>query len=627
MVLSAQNLGLSFGDTPIFSGVSFDIGDSERVGLIGTNGTGKTSLFKIICGELEASAGDVFVSKNVIIGNVEQHACRNPELTAYEEVLTVYSDVIETENELNRLRKLIENSSNSERDAYILRQDELREQFESRDGLTYKSRARSALLGLGFTENEINLRVGHLSGGQKTKVSLAKLLLSRANLILLDEPTNHLDMNAVEWLEDFLKKYNGAAIIISHDRYFLDRTTEKTIEIEHHRAFVTKGNYTRSRELKAQRLETERREYEKTAKEIKRIEGIIAQQKTFSMERNYITIDSKQKQIDRLSENLVKPESELQKMKLSFTISGESGNDVLFVENLSRSFGEKKLFDNLNMNVYKGERVFLLGPNGCGKSTLLKIIMGQLMSDSGRISFGQNTNVGYFEQVQSSITSQKTVLEEVYDRNPKILPGEIRNRLAALGFRGDDVFKRMSELSGGERAKVGLLLLTMKGNNVLLLDEPTNHLDIDSAEVLEQALSEYEGTLICVSHDRYFINKLASKLYMFSPDGFKKIDGNYDTYKELLINSTVTEKEEKTTKVNDYKLKKEQASLERKRQTRIAKIEEELEAIEIKREEFNGLLNTPEISADYIKIAEITENLDKLQNREDELFSEWETLQ
>jgi|LSQX01.2.fsa_nt_gb ATP-binding cassette subfamily F protein 3 len=625
MILSAQGLSIDFAGDLIFCDANFDIEDLDRVGLIGANGTGKTTLFRIITGEIEPTTGNIFISKNATVGTVEQHACTNPALTAYQETLTAFNDVIEIEKRLEKIRSQIELCDKNKRIELIEEQDRLIDVYIKRDGLTYKARAKSALLGLGLTENEINLRVSHLSGGQKTKVSLAKLLLSNANLILLDEPTNHLDINSVEWLEDFLKKYNGTAIIISHDRYFLDKTTTKTIEIEHNRVTMTNGNYSRFMHLKQERLEFQRREYLKTIKEIKRIEGIIAQQVTFSQERNYITIASKQKQIDRLKAELVKPESEEDELKLSFPITSESGNDVLFVENVSKSFGDKKLFDDVNMNIYKGERVFLVGPNGCGKSTLLKIIMGKLTSDTGRVIFGHNTRVGYFEQVQTEITSEKTVLDEVYDRFPKMLPGEIRKHLAAFQFRGDDVFKRMCDLSGGERAKVALLVIMLRGANVLLLDEPTNHLDVASAEHLERALSDYKGTIICASHDRYFINKLASRIFVFASDEFKEIEGNYDTYKSIL-DSALPEKSEKVDTVNDYKLRKEAASLERKRQTCIAKIEAEIVELE---EEINFLsdeLKRPEISSDYIKITEITDKLTELQKREDELFLEWEEL-
>ena len=616
---------MDFAGKILFSRAEFDIEENDRVGLIGTNGTGKTTLFSILTGEIAPADGEIVISKMTKIGTVEQHSCRNPEITAYDEVLTAYADVISMEKELSEIRHKIEKADGSERDALIARQDEIRESFENRDGLTYKSRARASLLGLGFTENEISLKIKQLSGGQKTKVALAKLLLSNANLILLDEPTNHLDMASIEWLEDFLKKYRGTAIIISHDRYFLDRTTTKTLEIEHKKVYLTKGNYTVSRKLKAERLETERREYEKTSKEIKRIEGIIAQQKTFSMERNYITIDSKQKQIDRLKADLVRPESEEAELKLSFPIASESGNDVLFVENLSKAFKDKQLFEDVNMRVYKGDRIFILGPNGCGKSTLLKIIMGELMSDSGRIFFGQNVRTGYFEQVQQTLTSEKTVLDEVYDRFPKILPGEIRKYLAAFQFRGEDVFKKMNELSGGERAKVELLEIMLRGSNVLLLDEPTNHLDIASAEHLEEALAKYEGTIICVSHDRYFINRLAKNIYAFTPDGFRKIDGNYDTYKAIQEN-VVPQEKVKETKVNDYLLRKEQASNERKRQTKIAKIEAELEKIDAEKSEINAQLQKPEIAADYVKIAELTDRLTAISDEEEQLFAQWEEL-
>ena len=451
-VLSAQNISLAFLDKTLFCDVTFAIEKTDRIGLIGANGAGKTTLFRLLLRQLEPTEGAIIIPAGTRIGCVEQHACRDSSKTAYEEVLTVYSDVIEMERELESINRRLSQSPDA---ALIDRQEQLREAFEARDGLSYRSRARAALLGLGFSAEETDKPVGILSGGQRTKISLAKLLLSGADLILLDEPTNHLDTESVEWLEDFLKKYTGAAMIISHDRYFLDKVTTKTMELQGGRFFFTKGSYSTYQQLKQERLLFESRENEKIEKEIDRLKAMIEQQRRFNRERNYITIASKEKQIARLKEGLHETVRTPDEMRLRFPVASESGNEVLSAQNLSKTF-TKPLFSGVSFDLRKGERAFLLGPNGCGKTTLLKMIMGEITPDTGAIRFGAGVRIGYFEQTQSALGSGKTVLQEVYDRFPDKTVPELRKILAAFLFRGDDIDKTMRDLSGGERAKVAV---------------------------------------------------------------------------------------------------------------------------------------------------------------------------
>ena len=625
-LLTALNLKFGFSDGVLFKDAAFQVEENDRIGLIGSNGTGKTSLFKLITGEYTPQEGGIVRGKDVRIGYMEQYLECEDNLTVYEEVLKVFSDVSEMETELEEITKKLENNSDI---SLIERQLHLTEEIERRDGLVYKAKSRSALLGLGFKESELDYPVKNLSGGQRSKVSLCKLLLSNANLILLDEPTNNLDIDAISWLEDFLSKYKGAVIVVSHDRYFLDKITFLTMEIAHKKITMTKGNYSVFQKLKAERELTIEREYEKNIAEIKRIEGIIEQQKRFNQERNYITIASKEKQIERIKADLVVPDKALASVRFSFNSEVRSGDNVLTVFDLEKSFPQKPLFKNLNLSVNREDRIFLLGPNGCGKSTFLKILNKEISQDSGIIKFGTNVKIGYFDQNIDKLNSDKTVLDEVWDMYKFMDQTEIRSALALFLFRGEDVFKKVSVLSGGERAKIALLKIMLSKPNFLILDEPTNHLDINSREVLEEALLNYDGTLLVVSHDRYFINKLSDKIIHLTHDGAVSIDGNYDTYLEFKENNQKpVEKEKKeTTKVNTYKLQKEQQALERKRNSRISKIEKEIEENEKEISEIQNLLELPETSADYEKLLELTEKFNSLKNELDELYSEWEELQ
>ncbi len=621
-LLSCQNLCVSFAQRDIIINATFDIAKGDKVGLIGSNGCGKTTLLRAICGELEHTDGRVIKASHTSVGFVEQHACAGSTLSVYDELLTVFEPLFRLEEKLEELHRKIE-LTDGKVSEYIDMQASLTEEYQNKGGLTYKNRAHSCLKGLGFTLEEENLPVTALSGGQRTKLCLGKLLLSEPDLMLLDEPTNHLDIKSVEWLEDFIAKFNGTVIIISHDRYFLDKTTDRTLEIANKRLYQGKGSYSVYMKTKELRLETERREYEKAQIEIKRIEKMIEQQKQFNQERNYITIASKEKQIERIKATMPEIPPKEKTVKLKFSECVRAGDEVLIAENLKKSYDGKVLFSDVSLKVFRGEKLFILGPNGCGKTTLLGLIMNKIPKDDGISRFGHNVTVGYFEQTQKSLMSDKTVIEELYDRFPTKTIPELRGYLGAFNFRNDDIEKYMCDLSGGERARVALLILVLKKPNFLILDEPTNHLDYASREVFEQALKDYDGTLLCVSHDRYFVNVIAGGILYFDGESVTRYEGNYDDYINIISQKTAEINEKAPKKVNDYKLRKELESQERKRKTRIQKLEGLLEQAQKERDELNELMSTPEVAADFEKIIELTERLEKVTSSIEEMELEW----
>lgn len=625
-LISAHSVSLSFSERTVFSNVSFDVYKKDKIGFIGVNGAGKTTLFKLLTHQLEPDGGDIFISRDATLGYMEQHACAGSERTLLDELLTVFDDVISAEKELDDIaEKLSGEFSGNEQ--LIARQQYLLELFERRGGLTYKSRARSALLGLGFEESDFSLSCSLLSGGQRSKVSLAKLLLSKADLLLLDEPTNHLDIESIDWLESWLSEYSGTFIVISHDRYFLDKVTNRTFELENAKFFCTNGNYSRYHELKAERRKNAERVYDNTMKEVKRIQGIIDQQKTFSQERNYITIASKQKSIDRLLDGLEKPEKELDSIHFSFKTNLVSGNEVLSCENLSKAFENKQLFSGVSMLIERGERVFITGENGCGKSTLLKMILGKLRRDSGKITIGANVKIGYFDQSLAEISNNKTVLDEVWDDYRAMPEAQVRNALAAFLFKGDDVYKITSSLSGGEKARLALLKLMLSGANFLILDEPTNHLDIKSREALESSFNTFDGTMLVVSHDRYFINRLSTRILRLHKDGVDSYQGNYDDYAEHRIDrNTKPQKEKAVFKENNYKKQKELESLKRRTKGKISRLEEQIDSLDGELEKIQTEISSPENSTDYERILELTDKLHETTEKQEQLMVEWQEL-
>lgn len=630
--LSVRNLTMTFIERNLFTDVSFDVEERDKVGFIGANGVGKTTLFKILNGEISPVSGTVTFSKNVRPGYMEQHACNNPRADVYHELLSVFDYLSDMETEISALAHQIDNKSGN-LDELVERQTMLIEQFERAGGLTYKSRTRSALLGLGFSENDFTMPVGNLSGGQRSKLCLAKPLLSQSNMLLLDEPTNHLDIDAIAWLEGFLRDFKGAMIIISHDRYFLDNVTNKTIELEHNRAMVYTGSYSEFVKKKESVNESLKNKYEHDLKEIKRIEGIVEQQKRWGQAHNFITAASKQKEADRIKDGLVAPESELETMRMHFEPRCESGNDVLICKNLAKSFDDKQLFKNVDIHIRKGERVFIIGGNGCGKTTLFRILTGKTPMDSGEYDYGANVEIGYFDQMQQNLDLSKTALDEVWDTFPNMTQTEVRSALASFLFKGDEVFKPLSKMSGGERARVSLLKLMLKGSNFLLLDEPTNHLDASSREELEKTLLDYSGTMLIVSHDRYFINKIADRILLLTNNGVKEYLGNYDYYLERTtaekqgVVLTESKKEKKEKPQNDYFLQKQKQSEERKRQTKLKKAEAEIERLDEEIAKTQELLSSEEVAADYEKLMELSKLLEDLQKQQEEQYEIWEELE
>lgn len=628
VLLNGTNLKKMFFDETLFSDISFNVDEGDKIGFLGVNGAGKSTLFKIINGTTEADTGEVYKNRLTKIGYLDQYTCIESENTIMGEMLEAFSEVIEIEAQLDSIRYDIEKGI-GDIDTLVRRQTALQDRFEALDGYQYKSRIRSALMGLGFNEEDFNKRVDTLSGGQKTRVSLGKLLISDANLLLLDEPTNHLDISSVEWLESFLQSYKGSFIIISHDRYFLDKVTNRTFELENGRLRTYKGAYSEYVKQREVERKTEERNYANTMREIERLEGIVEQQRRWNREKNIKTAESKQKVIDKLEKTIVKPTETTADFTFHFKSLEGGGNDVLEVQNVGMSFDEKEIFKGCDMHIRKGEKVFLLGPNGCGKTTLLKNITGEYEPTSGNIKIGSNIHIGYYDQIQANLDPEKDIFTEIHDEYPYMTQTEIRNALAVFLFKGEDVFKVIKTLSGGERARVELAKLMLRPVNFLIMDEPTNHLDIDSREALESALLNYDGTLLMVSHDRYFINKLAQRVLYMDGNGLNNYIGNYDDFTEHrreITENTVTEVTEKVGNL-DYQEQKRLQAEKRKTLNRFRKVEELIEALETEIEDINNKMLDPKLSADFTKLGELSKECESKEEELSNLMDEWAELQ
>lgn len=628
IVLSGNDISVSFGGETLFHDVNFRLEENGRAGLVGVNGCGKTTLMHVINGRQEAETGGISKAAGIKLGCMEQYVIRDDNITLYDEVLEIFRPLIDAENELADIAVAIDTGDHSEQT--LSRQMQLQERFEREGGLTYKSMTCSALAGLGFSEDDFNKPISVMSGGQKSKAQLAKLLLSGSNILLLDEPTNHLDITACEWLEKFLTEYKGAYIVISHDRYFLDKVTDTTFEMENRTLREYKGNYTRYLELKAEAREAQQRVYDRTVKEINRIEGIVEQQKRWGQEHNFITAASKQKQADRLKETLEKPEDLPEAIKFTFRAKEGGANDVLIAKDLSKSFDGTAVFTNAELDIKKNTTTFILGENGCGKTTLLKILTGEYQADSGEYKYGNNIQFGYYDQAQTDLDPSKTVIDEVWDRYPGMTQTQVRSALAQFLFKGDDVFKNVGKLSGGEKARVSLLKLMLSKANMLLLDEPTNHLDIHSREALENALASYGGTLLIVSHDRYLINKLADRIVWLGKTGTVNIDGNYDRYIELKEAKAQSEQAVQVKaaegKKNDYKERKERESTLRKLSGALKRCEQAIDEVGLKTAELAQQISQPEIATDYEKTSALAQEIEALKEKEEALTAEWMEL-
>ena len=644
--ISVESLGFSVGTKTILENISFSLDESDKLGIIGVNGSGKSTLIKLITGEYEPTSGSVYISKDKTIGVLTQDgAFEISELcsdTVLEQMYSAFPEFIRAEKRLEELEAELRAREN-EADSEIYRSltneyTELYGRFTQNGGLEFRGRAASILKKMGFDESSFSLPCSSLSGGQRTRLALSRQLCREPDILILDEPTNHLDMETLRWLENFLLSYKKNILVISHDRYFLDKITNKTLHIQNNKAKLYNGGYTQSMEQRKLDREIEERHYKNQQKEIARQEAYIAQQRAWNRERNIIAAESRQKALDRMVK-LEKPENDPKNIRLTFTKGGESGNEVLSVKNLSMAFGEKKLFDDLSFLVKKGEKVFIIGANGCGKSTLIKILLGKLAATGGKIETGYNVEIGYYDQENQNLDMNKTVLDELWDAYPTMTETEVRNALALFRFVGEDVYKTVSVLSGGERARLTLSKLILSRMNLLILDEPTNHLDIGSREALESALEEYEGTVITVSHDRYFIGKLASRIIEIKPGDWNGSDildygilhrgSGYDEYREFReareerlsrISSAIKDSKESSEK-EQYLRAKQSASDARKEQKRLERLKKEAEKLEAELEEVENELYG-DAASDYIKAAELDTRKNEIEERLMEIYEE-----
>lgn len=631
MVLACQNISKAYGVTEILNHINFHIEAKEKLAIVGINGAGKSTLLKIIMNEEEADEGQVVIGKDITVGYLAQHQNSYYDKTIYEELLSVKQDVIDLQEQIRQLEQDMKHLEGAELEDALERYTRMNHTFEMQDGYAFESQITGILKGLGFEESEFNRPVSELSGGQKTRVSLGRLLLSRPDIILLDEPTNHLDLNSIAWLEGYLRGYDGAVIIVSHDRYFLDKIVTKVIEIENTQATIYHGNYSYYAQKREEVRLSKYRAYMNQQAEIKHQEEVIAKLKQFNREKSIKRAESREKMLDKM-ERLEKPQEIHDEMRLTLTPDVESGNDVLLVEGLSKSFDGKTIFSNVNIDIKRGERVALIGNNGTGKTTILKIINQLLPKDSGKITLGAQVHIGYYDQEHQVLHAEKTIFDELQDAYPQMNNTRVRNVLAAFLFTGEDVFKKIADLSGGERGRVSLAKLMLSNANFLILDEPTNHLDITSKEILENALNNYAGTILYVSHDRYFINQTATRILDLSPNGITSYIGNYHYYIEQQLVSTAQSEEkaavvkEETETKKDWKRSKEEQARERKRQNDIKKTETRIEELEQLLSSLEEEMSLPENATNVAKLTEITTRQAAATEELEALYETWESL-
>ena len=625
-LLHVTGLKKSFGEHTVFSGISFDVFERDRIGLIGVNGCGKTTLFRILTGADTPDEGGFGLAKGARLEALDQSPVWEKDVTLYDAALEAFRPLIRMEEELGALSSQME-QADTVTDAMLRRQDALQQAYERGGGMTFRSRTRAALLGLGFTDEEIRSEMRHMSGGQMRKAELARALLSEADLLLLDEPTNHLDIVSIEWLEEYLSNYAGAFLVVSHDRYFLDHVCTRMLEMENGGMTAFRGNYSTYTEHKMDEREYAMRRYQNGMREIKRLEGVIEQQRRWNQERNYVTIASKQKQIERLQSALVKPDDLPASIRFHLRAEELTANEVVVCRHLDKRFGSTRLFTDLNLLIRNGERVCLLGANGCGKTTLLRILLGQEPPDGGVYRLGANVHVGYFSQSTTHTDKTNTVLDEVCDAYPFRDRQEIRNLLGAFLFRGDDVYKRLNTLSGGELARVQMLKLMLSGSNVLFLDEPTNHLDIPSREALENALVDYGGTMLVITHDRYFANRIADRILRMDYDGLTEFEGDWDSYKIALKERAEAEQPEKPAPQNDYVRAKQHRSAVLRAKTALTNAEKTIHALEAEIDEAESALNDPALSMDYQAAAALCERMAEKRRALEGAYAGWEAAQ
>lgn len=634
MILSVQNISKSFGTDEILKNVSFHIEENEKAAIVGVNGAGKSTLLKIIVGELSADTGEVILSKGKSIGYLAQHQDMTGESTIEQELLSVKNDIIALEQRLRSMEEQMHDLQGAELEELLENYNRLNHQFEMEGGYSYKSEVYGVLNGLGFSAEDYTKKIHQLSGGQKTRVALGKLLVTKPDIILLDEPTNHLDMNSIAWLENFLMNYKGAVVIVSHDRYFLDRVVTKVIEVSLHQAQVYEGNYSEYAVKKEKVREARIKAYYNQQREIRHQEEVIAKLKSFNREKSIKRAESREKLLDKM-DRMEKPVEEHTDIKISLEPNILSGNDVLSVEELAKAYGSQQLFEDLSFEIKRGEHVALIGNNGTGKTTILKILNNMVEKDAGNIKLGSNVHIGYYDQEHQVLHMEKTLFEEISDAYPNLTNTQVRNTLAAFLFTDEDVFKRIGDLSGGERGRVSLAKLMLGKANFLILDEPTNHLDIFSKEVLESALNRYTGTVLFVSHDRYFINKTAHRILDLSDGALCNYLGNYDYYLEkkeelrqqapLLQAAQEPPKEESENKLDWQKQKQEQARL-RKIANELKKMEDEIEKLEQRIAEIDEQCQDTAVATNSAKLNELSSEREVCSETLENLYEKWEIL-
>lgn len=641
MILACQNISKSFGIKDVLKDVQFHIEEREKVALVGINGAGKSTLLKIIMGEEAPDSGQVILGKDKTIGYLAQQQEHSYQHTIYEEMLSVKQHIIELDQKIRETEAAMKHAEGEALEALLNTYTRLNHTFEQENGYAYKSEINGVLKGLGFTEGDYDTRISTLSGGQKTRVALGRLLLSRPDIILLDEPTNHLDMSSIAWLEGYLNNYDGAVLIVSHDRYFLDRIVTKVVELEFGVSRVYNGNYSwyaaRREEIRA----SEMKAYLNQQADIRHQEEVIAKLKSFNREKSIKRAESREKMLNRI-EVLDKPQEVHDTMKIRLEPEVESGNDVLLVEHLSKAFGSHVLFEDITIDIKRGERVALIGNNGTGKTTILKIINKYVPKDTGRIVLGSRVKIGYYDQEHQVLSPEKTIFQEISDAYPSLTNTRIRNVLAAFLFTGDDVFKKIEDLSGGERGRVSLAKLMLSSANLLILDEPTNHLDITSKEILESALRSYTGTVFYVSHDRYFINKTATRILDLTGGHLNEYKGNYDYYlekKELVEQlyeqghsgtstataSAPTDSTPSSESKLDWKAQKEEQARQRKRENDLKKLEARIEQLETLCQQLSDEMCRPEVSTDAARCMELAKQKEEAETTLEDLYTQWET--
>ena len=633
MILACNHIEKKFNDETLFSDVSFHINEHECTALVGVNGTGKTTLLRIIVGELPADNGDVILAKDTSVGYLPQQQGYHSDKSIYDELWEVKKDIVALEREIRTMEETMQTASGEELNTLLERYHRMQTEFEAKDGYACKSQIMGIINGLGFVGNDIDKSINTLSGGQKTRVALGKLLLLEPDLLILDEPTNHLDLASIQWLETYLSNYKGSVLIVSHDRYFLDRIADKVVELDHGKATVFKGNYSDYAQKKELLRRDAIKQYENYQQTVRHQEQVIEKLRSFNREKSIKRAESREKMLEKMTP-VDKPVTEQKSMHFSLVPEKESGKDVLRVENFGKSFGDLHLFQGVSFELFRGERVALIGKNGTGKTTLLKMLCELEAPDQGTAVFGTNVELGYYDQEHNVLHEEKTIFDEIHDDYPDLNNTKIRNVLAAFLFTGDDVYKKISLLSGGEKGRVSLAKLMLSKANLLLLDEPTNHLDIDSKEILEDALNHYTGTVLYVSHDRYFIQKTATRILDLTNEHILSYDGNYDYYlaKKDLVESrylgSTTEATPKTetpsTAKLDWKEQKEREAKKRKIEAAYEKAENEIQKLEELIEETDAQIALPEYASNVAKLTELSKQKEQYEEELETAMAEWE---